>query len=58
MVTKEMTELGIRDRVGLAPIEEKLVQHQLRRFGHIQRRPLAALVHSGIIKCRENTREG
>lgn len=29
----------IRDRVGVAPIEEKLVQHRLRWFGHIQRRP-------------------
>ena len=25
----------IRDRVGVAPIEEKLVQHRLRWFGHI-----------------------
>ena len=29
----------IRDRVGVAPIEEKLVQHRLRWFGHIQRSP-------------------
>jgi hypothetical protein len=25
----------IRDRLGVAPIEEKLVQHQLRWFGHV-----------------------
>jgi hypothetical protein len=25
----------IRDRVGVAPIEEKLVQHRLRWFGHV-----------------------
>ncbi|PVH33313.1 hypothetical protein PAHAL_9G624200 [Panicum hallii] len=29
----------IRDRVGVAPIEEKLIQHRLRWFGHVQRRP-------------------
>src|ERR1043165_9045496 len=27
----------IRERVGVAPIEEKLVQHRLRWFGHIGR---------------------
>jgi hypothetical protein len=26
-----------RDRVGVAPIEEKLIQHRLRWFGHVQR---------------------
>jgi hypothetical protein len=30
----------IRDRLGVAPIEEKLVQRRLRWFGHVQRRPL------------------
>jgi hypothetical protein len=29
----------IHERVGVAPIEEKLVQHRLRWFGHVQRRP-------------------
>jgi hypothetical protein len=29
----------IRDKLGLAPIQEKLVQHRLRWFGYIQRRP-------------------
>ena len=32
----------IRDRLGVAPIEEKLVQHRLRWFGHVQRRPSEA----------------
>src|SRR5664279_4150873 len=41
----------IRERVGVAPIEEKIVQHRLRWFGHIQRRPPEAPVHSGRIKC-------
>ncbi|WVZ61341.1 hypothetical protein U9M48_011238 [Paspalum notatum var. saurae] len=40
----------IRDRLGVAPIEEKLVQHRLRWFGHVQRRPPEAPVHSGIIR--------
>ena len=29
----------IRDRLGVVPIEEKLVRHRLRWFGHVQRRP-------------------
>jgi hypothetical protein len=40
----------IRERLGVAPIEEKLVQHRLRWFGHIQRRPVEAPVRSGVIK--------
>ena len=48
----------IRDRVGVAPIEEKLVQHRLRWFGHIQRRPSEAPVHSGRIKRADNVKRG
>jgi hypothetical protein len=29
----------IRERLGVTPVEEKLVQHRLRWFGHIRRRP-------------------
>ena len=36
----------IRDKLGVAPIEEKLVQHRLRWFGHVQRRPPEAPVLS------------
>ena len=36
----------IRDRLGVAPIEEKLVQHRLSWFGHVQRRPPEASVRS------------
>ena len=39
----------IRDRLGVAPIEEKLVQHRLRWFGHVQRRPSEAPVHCGVL---------
>ncbi|WVZ49731.1 LOW QUALITY PROTEIN: hypothetical protein U9M48_001062, partial [Paspalum notatum var. saurae] len=48
----------IRDRLGVAPIEEKLVQHRLRWFGHVQRRPLEAPVHSGIIRRNNNVKRG
>ena len=40
----------IRDRVGVAPIEEKLIQQRLRWFGHVQRRPPEAPVRSGVLK--------
>jgi hypothetical protein len=46
----------IKDKLGVAPIQEKLVQHHLRWFGHIQRRPLEAPVRSGILSHSENTR--
>uniref|UniRef100_A0A8I6WS22 Reverse transcriptase domain-containing protein n=1 Tax=Hordeum vulgare subsp. vulgare TaxID=112509 RepID=A0A8I6WS22_HORVV len=48
----------IRERLGVAPIEEKLVQHRLKWFGHIQRRPSEAPVHSGRIKHAENVKRG
>ena len=48
----------IRDRVGVAPIEEKLVQHRLRWFGHIQRRPPEAPMHSRRLKRAENVKRG
>jgi hypothetical protein len=34
----------------VTPVEEKLVQHHLRWFGHIQRRPTEASFCSGIIR--------
>ncbi|WVZ78086.1 hypothetical protein U9M48_025851 [Paspalum notatum var. saurae] len=48
----------IRDRLGVAPIEEKLVQHRLRWFGHVQRRPPEAPVHSGIIRRNNDVKRG
>ena len=46
----------IRDRLGIAPTEEKLVQHWLRWFGHVQRRLPEVPVHSGILKHDGNMR--
>jgi hypothetical protein len=48
----------IRERLGVAPVEEKLVQHHLRRFGHIQRRPVEAPVCSGVIRRSGNEKRG
>ena len=48
----------IRDKVGVAPIEEKLIQHRLRWFGHIQRRPPDAPVCSGVLKRVDNVKRG
>ena len=37
---------------------EKFIQHRLRWFGHVQRRPPEAPVHSGILKHDGNMRRG
>jgi hypothetical protein len=38
----------------VAPVEEKLVQHRLRWFEHIQRRPAETPVRSGVIRRTGN----
>ena len=48
----------MHDRVGVAPIEEKLLQHRLRWFGHIQCRPPEAPMHSGRLNCADNVKRG
>ena len=48
----------IRDRLGVAPIEEKLVQHRLRWFGHVKRRPSETPVHCGVLSRDTNVRRG
>jgi hypothetical protein len=48
----------IRDKFGVAPIQEKLVQHRLRWFGHIQRKSPEASIRSGILSRPENTIRG
>jgi hypothetical protein len=43
----------------VAPIEEKLIQHRLIWFGHVQRRPPeAAPVRSGVLKQVDNVKRG
>jgi hypothetical protein len=49
---------NIWDRVGVAPIEEQLIQHQLRWFEHVQRRPPEAPVRSGVLKRADNVKSG
>ena len=48
----------IRDRLGVAPIEEKLVQYRLRWFGHVQRRPSEAPVRCGVLSRDTNVKRG
>jgi hypothetical protein len=48
----------IRERLGVAPVEEKLVQHHLRWFGHIQQRSADAPVCSGVIRRSDNEKRG
>ena len=48
----------IRDRVGVAPIEEKLTQHRLRWFGHVQQRPPKAPVRNGVLVRVDNVKRG
>jgi hypothetical protein len=40
----------IRERLGVTPVEEKLVQHRLRWFRHIQRRPADVPIRNGVIR--------
>jgi hypothetical protein len=44
----------IRERLGVIPVEEKLVQHRLRWFGYIQRRPAEAPIRNGVIRRTGN----
>jgi hypothetical protein len=48
----------IRERLGVAPVEEKLVQHRLRWFGHIQRRPAEASIRNEVIRRTGNKKRG
>jgi hypothetical protein len=44
----------IRERLVVAPVEEKLVQHRLRWFGHMQRKPMEAPIRNGVIRRTNN----
>jgi hypothetical protein len=42
----------------VVPIEEKLIQHRLRWFGHVQRRPPEAPMRGGVLKRADNVKSG
>ena len=44
----------IHDRLKVAPIEEKLIQHRLRWFDHVQRRLSKAPVHCRVLSQANN----
>jgi hypothetical protein len=46
------------EEIRVAPVEEKLVQHRLRWFGHIQRRPAEAQICNGLIRQSGNEKGG
>jgi hypothetical protein len=48
----------IRERLGVAPVEEKLMQYRLRWFGHMQRRPSEASIRNGVIRRTGNKKRG
>jgi hypothetical protein len=45
---------NIRERLGVVPVEEKLVQHRLRWFGHMQQRPADAPIRNKVIRRTSN----
>ncbi|KAH1204730.1 Retrovirus-related Pol polyprotein from type-1 retrotransposable element R2 [Glycine max] len=42
--TRQVRNGAIRERVGVAPIVEKMVENRLRWFGHVERRPVDSVV--------------
>jgi hypothetical protein len=48
----------MHDRPEIALIEEKLTQHRLRWFGHVQKRFLETPMRSGIIRRDSNGKSG
>jgi hypothetical protein len=60
LVWKLILPIGSRDpKYGKwSLIEEKLIQHRLRWFGHVQRRPPEAPVRSGVLERVDNVKRG
>jgi hypothetical protein len=48
----------IHERVWVAQVEEKLVQHRLRWFERIQQRPADAPIRNGVIRQMGNEKRG
>jgi hypothetical protein len=48
----------IRERLEVAPVEEKFVQHRLRWFRHMQWRPVEAPIRNGVIRRTSNKKRG
>jgi hypothetical protein len=48
----------IHERLGVTPVEEKLVQYCLRWFGHIQRRLTEAPIRNEVIRRTDNEKRG
>ena len=48
----------IRERLGVAPVEEKLMQHRLRWFEYMQRRSTEAPIRNGVIRRTGNKKRG
>jgi hypothetical protein len=44
--------------LGWHQLRRKLIQHGLRWFGHVQRRPPKAPVRSGVLKRADNVKSG
>jgi hypothetical protein len=48
----------IHERLGVTPVEEKLVQHRLRWFGPMQQKPAKAPIRNGVIRRTNNKKRG
>jgi hypothetical protein len=46
------------EKLGVASVEKKLVQHRLRWFEHIQQRPAEASIRNGVIRRTGTEKRG